>query len=411
MYSLLLLLLGAPLLICQRLFLGKYRNSLSQRLGFSLPKMPKGGSLIWIHAVSLGETKAVMPLCHMLQREYANSTIVFSNTTETGHQEATKSLPGIVTFYLPLDIGFIMRRLVKRLHPDLLIFVETDCWYNLMRYAKKEGAKILLVNGKISEKSAKRFGCFPELSKRFFGKLDLLCLQNQEYQERFAALGVSSDKLHITGNLKSDIAQVVANPEALRKMLPSNAVIILLASTHDQEEKLLLKALKAVQIPNLRILLAPRHPNRFPLVANFLTEEKIIWASFSQGGNPDAEVILIDTMGSLGLCYQLSHLSLICGSFIPGIGGHNLLEPLQLGSPLIFGPYTDNQTEFASKILAADAGIQAAVEELPELVLRLLNNPVRRQELSAHGTQLVQQMQGGSSRTLLQIKKIWPAEK
>jgi len=408
-YSILVFLFGTFFLIARRIRLGRYRNTLLHRCGFFNLKAEEGARVIWIHAVSLGETKAIAPLYQKLRLENPDAYIVISNATETGQQEAQKSLKGAdLIFYLPLDAAWIMRKLVRDLHPDLLIFVETDFWYNLIHYTRKRGGKVLLVNGKMSERSFCRWMKVPFLARRFFGMFDYLCVQNEEYRSRFEQLGISPQRLSITGNLKCDIEFAKKDPEKLQKMLRAGDFVILLASTHDPEEKLLLKALRGLQIPNLKILLAPRHPERFPVVADLLTAEKIPFLLFSKETEEAANVILIDAMGTLGICYQLSHFSLVCGSFIPGIGGHNLLEPLFLGSPVIFGPYTENQTEFAARILEAQAGYSVSIEQLPALVTELLVDPRKRQELTDRGADLIEQMRGATERTLVHVRKMVP---
>jgi 3-deoxy-D-manno-octulosonic-acid transferase len=412
LYDLFLLLFGVPFLLFQRLFRGKYKESLPQKLGFAIPK---GKKTIWIHTISLGETRAAIPLFELLKKEYPSAQIAISTTTEAGQAEARKSMPTAAChFYLPLDLSFLMRRVLKRIDPEMVILVESDFWYNLLKAAKRHGATVSLVNGKISEKSTLRFGRFPRLTNSVFSKIDLFCVQNEEMKRRFESLGVGAEKLIVTGNLKYDTPITKLDQqekEALRKELGINQAdrVIVLGSTHEPEEEWLLTALANVwrEIPNLKVILVPRHADRFPRVAELLAARKIPFIPYSRRGEGTGreQVILADVMGQLRNFYQIADIGIVCGSFIDRLGGHNILEPIQCGAVSLFGPHMYSQREMLTEILGAKAGKQVTLTELPATLITLLLNASHMEEIKSAGERLTTLLYGSSQRTLLALKK------
>ena len=275
-YDILLLTIGlfaTPKLLWNLLVHKKYRHSFGARFGFSLPKLPSDhkGTVIWLHAISVGETKALSPLYQLIKKNYPEATILISSVTETGFAEVQRTLHGAdFHFYLPLDFSWIVKRMIKRLRPDLLILGEGDFWYHLLKETKKRGGRSLLVNGKISERSMTRFAKVPFFTKSLFGYLDALCVQSFRYAERFRFLGVGKSRITITGNLKLDANPQLLTVEEKRKWkeefgIREKSPFVVIGSTHPQEEELLLGALQKVwkEIPELKVAIAPRHPERF----------------------------------------------------------------------------------------------------------------------------------------------------
>jgi len=323
-----LLFLGACILFPKWLFdllwRKKHRQGFRQRFGFGIPKIEKGERpLIWLHAVSVGETKAAAALIRVL-KEQLQAVLVVSSVTDTGHEEAKRSIPEAdYHIYLPFDFYFIIAPIVKRIKPDIVIISESDLWYHFLKTSKNLGAFTALVNGKISERSALRFSKIPHVAAMLFDLLDLFCLQDAVNQRRFERLGVDSEKLVVTGNLKFDAAPSVMN-EAEKAMfrnllaLSVDDQVITLGSTHDPEEKAFLPIFMALQKkkPSLRLIIVPRHPERFDAVATVLENEKIPYLRYSElcKNSPqhlqDKLVILIDTMGMISKCYQVSDIAI-----------------------------------------------------------------------------------------------------
>ncbi len=408
-------LLVLPKFALQMVNQKKYRASFKQRFSYGLPNFSKGDAhLIWLHAISVGETRAIVPLYNMLKKEFPQSKIVISNITETGHAEAKRSMKGAdAYFYLPLDFSFLAKKVVKRFQPDLLVLVESDFWYNLLKYAKKSGAKIALVNGKISERSFKRFMCLPFLRKPLFALFDLLSVQSEIYKERFIKMGIDSNKVHVTGNVKFDqtpphlsSSEIAAWKRSLGISLTDPILVI--GSTHNPEEEWLLNALNSVweKIPTLKVILVPRHPERFTPIASLLTEKKIPFCSYSQRDSHTGseKVLLVDTMGLLNNCYQMADIAIVAGSFTDRIGGHNVFEPAIFGTPVLFGPHMFGQADLTKAVLDAKAGIQVTLQELPQILLELFENNTLRAALSKAGLKLAQESKGSTDRTFELLK-------
>lgn len=346
----LLITLGAAFALPKWLLQTKYKGSLKERFGIKLPPAPKGKPVIWMHGVSMGETKVLIPLYNHLATAHPNATFYISGVTKTGHEEAKKRFPNANHFYLPLDHSHIMGKLHDQIQPDLFVLSESDFWYNQLRLCKERGVKTLLINGKISDRSAARFQKVPHFAKSLFSNLDHLCVQNDDYRVQFQKLGVLSDRITVTGNLKLAIPpKLLSNEEraSWRKKLgiQEGEKVITIGSTHEGEEELLIS-----QMPtSAKILLVPRHPERFEEVKKRF-----------HGKN----VVVVDQMGVLTICYQLSDLAIVGGSFVPGIGGHNIYEPVQAGIPVVFGPYMEQQKELVELVLSQNVGIQLEASEL-----------------------------------------------
>ena len=411
----LIILILMPKMIYLTIFRGKYRKSLGQRFGRGFPRISKGDrKLVWIHAVSVGETKAIAPLAKKIKQEFDNPILLISNITETGHAEAQRSIPGAdYHVYLPLDLSWIIRPIIKRVRPDLVILSETDLWFNFLRSVKETGATTVLVNGKLSNKSMKRYTIFRWFSRSLFSLIDLFCIQSQHYLERFKMVGISEDKIHVTGNLKFDgNVQKMSKGEVIswkQKLgIEKKDPVLVIGSTHDPEEKIMLDILPDIwsQFPALKVILVPRHPERFDIVANFLRQRHIPFVRYSQLDNPSAKVILMDAMGILQKCYQLADIAIVCGSYTPKVGGHNILEPSWYGVPVLFGPYMHTQPELVELVIESGAGIQVAQQELKPTILRFLTHPQQRLELGVSAIKLVSTLHGATDRTWEIIKKL-----
>jgi 3-deoxy-D-manno-octulosonic-acid transferase len=326
--------------------------------------------LIWIHAVSVGETKAVAKLARRL-KDHFDATLVISNITGTGHQEAKRSL-SFADYHvlLPLDFSWTMKRLAQEAKPDLVILTETDFWYHFLKYCQLEGASIALVNGKISERSFHRLKLLPWLAKKLFEPVSLFCVQSQLYADRFLTLGVPTTKIHRFPNLKYDDVPPSVDPASLDEfkarlgILPGDYVIVA-GSTHPGEELIVLQAFLKANIPNSKLLIVPRHPERFNAVAELLENEGVKVSRFAQNQKP-AQVTLIDTMGILRQCYDIGTIAIVGGSFIPGVGGHNILEPAFFHKPVLFGPHMEGQPDMVDIVLKYRIGKQTNNENLAQ---------------------------------------------
>lgn len=403
-------IVSIPKLLYHYWFYGKYRQSLGKRFGFNFPMIKKGNRyLVWIHAVSVGETKAVAALVKRLKKQLVNPIILISSVTETGYAEARRSLSVADYFvFLPFDLNFIIKPIVKFLKPNLVIISETDFWYNFIKNCKKADAFIAVVNGKISKRSMKRFEKFPAFSNQLFSMIDLACVQSHHYQYRFEQIGVPKAKIIVTGNLKFDdeYPQLTKEQsETWRKQfkIQTGDFVCVIGSTHDQEEKLLLGELHKVWaiVPNLKVIIVPRHPERFNAAAEIIRKEKISHVRFSRLDQftGDVKVILLDAMGLLRKCYQLADIAIVAGSYTTKVGGHNVLEPAWYGVPVIFGPYMHSQPELSELIKEYRAGLQIPIEELSKTLLELIQIPEKRLEIGRNGLKMLADINGATNRT------------
>lgn len=412
----LLTLIALPKMLYQRFKYGKYRESLTKKFGIGFPHIEKGDHpLVWIHGVSVGETKAVAALAKTIKAQPNNPIVIISTGTETGQAEARRSIPEAdYHVYLPFDFYGVITPILNQVRPDTVLFCEGDLWYNFLRAAKNNGAHIAIVSGKMSERSASRYSKFPLFSRLMFGMVDLICLQSVHYKSRFEALGIPQDKIVVTGNIKFDDTCPMLSPSDTALWRQSLGIrdgdpVLVVGSTHDPEEKIVLDALETIwkKIPNLKVLLVPRHPERFPAVATLLAKEGCSFTKFSALGAPppyDSKVILVDAMGMLRKCYQIADVAIVAGSYTPRIGGHNILEPSWYGVPVVFGPYMNTQPELVELMLRYKAGLQVSEEALLDTLQQLFQDEGLRKQLGENGRKLTSDNQGATARTLESLR-------
>lgn len=385
------LIVLAPKLLIDRLK-GKRHPDFLQRLGLNLPKPDR--PVIWIHAVSVGEVKATQPLFEALNTK--EFFFLITTTTATGQAEAKRTLARADAFaYLPIDFSWVVKKFVKIFNPKQFILVESDFWPNLLSELKKNKTVISLVSGKMSKRSQKRFGWVSRFSKRLFSLFDHICVQNEEYYQRFLPF-VNPSKLHITGNLKLDL-----KPVQVPKISGLSPRTITIGCTHEQEEALIIEALRG---GDWTIFLAPRHPERFEEVAQLLYKKQIPFTRWSQ--NPKGKLILVDAMGQLPICYTSSRLAILGGSFIEGIGGHNVLEPLLYQTPVLFGPHMENQREIAKIALSANAGMQICLPELRKTVEQFFHSVLLEKKMCKGAAECLKAVGGATQRTVAVIRHL-----
>ncbi|MGE3954530.1 MAG: 3-deoxy-D-manno-octulosonic acid transferase [Parachlamydiales bacterium] len=374
------------------------RKGRSLKSWFALPKVPaKKKFRVWVHAVSVGEAKAAGPLIRRLKGE--GYEIVLTSITATGHAEVKRSLPEVdYPLYLPLDLSYVIRPFVRMVDADLFLLCETDYWPTLLQAVKEGGARICVINGKLSARSARRYQRLGPFTRWLLGNVDHFCLQDGVYADRLVSLGISRERMTVTGNLKYESPPKLlegAALEAFKRELKLSGPVITIGSTHPGEEATLLRSLMGKG----KILLVPRHPHRFDEVARYLEGEGIRYGRYTarERLTGEEEVILIDAMGVLSPCYQLSALSVVGGSFVPGIGGHNILEPLWCGSPCLFGPHMDDQPGMVELVHRYGAALQLGAEELERRAGELLGGG--GEALVAAGKKLLEGVQGATKQT------------
>ncbi len=369
------------------------------------------GPRVWIHAVSVGEVNVIKPLIEAL-RPYAE--LFISTTTETGQQFGRKLYPEEPLFYFPLDWGWSCRRYLKTVRPQLILIAETEIWPNFLFQAAKAGIPVILVNGRLSDRSFARYRRIRRLLAPSLGLIRTFCMQSKQDKQRIIDLGAPADRVIRVGNLKydyelrpdSDKQQMVQTLAAVLRPEPSSLLWVCGSTREEEEEKLVDVYLALRQdFHALRWLLAPRHPHRAEEIINMLNARglrPILRSKLSPGES--TEVLVLDTIGELAYVYQLADLVFIGGSLIPW-GGHNIVEAANFGKPITFGPYMQNFREIAETFLEAYAAVQvSSKEELLGKSRDLLQDPAARKWLGGNARRVVRENQGAVKHTVEVVK-------
>ncbi len=357
-----------------------------ERLGYASFPRPHG-RLVWCHAASVGEAMSVLTLIARLRERYPDWRILLTTGTVTSAKLMADRLPqDVIHQYAPVDRWPYVSRFIKHWKPDLVLWVESELWPNMLAAIRQEETPAILINGRLSEKSYRRWKVLSGGAKEMMETFALGLAQTGAERNRFAALGLQD--VRAIGNLKCAADPLPCDMDDLAKLKTQIAgrMIWLMASTHAGEDEIAARAHRTLRIafPDLLTLIAPRHPARGQEIGALLTAQKLNIARRSLGQDiaPDTDIYLADTMGEMGLFYRLCHLCCLAGSFT--WGGHNPVEPAQLDCAVVFGPHMDNFAIMADDILASGAAIQ--VEDEPELVKtleRLLRAPDETMELAA----------------------------
>lgn len=372
----------------------------------------RGGRVIWVHAVSVGETIASFPLLKGLRARYPEHQLIVTNVTETGRSVALKSGLADLCLYLPFDYGFAVKAALGKVRPELIVLMETELWPNFIAAAAGMGIPVLLANGRISDRSFGRYLRVSWFFRPVLEQLSALCMQTGEDASRIAAIGAPRENVHVTGNLKYDVPLVRATAERVSELkgkycIPEGAFILTAASTHEGEDEPAIAAYRELLAGGGEsfMILAPRHPERAPAVAELLVRSGVPFLLRSQlaaGQLPlrPGEVLLLDTVGELAGLYAVSDLVFVGGSLV-ATGGHNPLEPASCGVPVLFGPHMENFREIAALFLASGAGDQVPdAAGLAKSVCALAASEAGRLEMGRRGTGLLQECSGATARHL-----------
>ncbi len=437
-YSLLLtfgFILLSPRFLYDALRHGKYAAGFRQRLG-ELPEIKARGEgkIIWLHCVSVGETQAARSFAQQLLERYPSNQIVVSTTTLTGQKIARDAFErsAELIFYFPFDWAWTVRRALNKIKPSLVLVMETELWPRFLRECRSRRVPVALVNGRISKNSFRRYARIKFFMRRVLSDVTLAIMQDDADAERIHALGLPLERLKVSGNLKFDTElETEANP--LTNELSARfgfedflRPLIVAASTHAPEEQILLRAFRQVQLAlranesnklEPRLLIAPRHPERFAEVANLLQSSNLIWTRRSNPTSPNdktCEVVLLDTIGELPRVYSLASLVFVGGSITPH-GGHNILEPAAAGVSIVTGAHTHNFASITETFLRREAVVQLPAvtnEQAPDLVARvladLLMDKDKRHRFGANARRTLQDNRGATERTLDYLKTLLP---
>lgn len=409
LYTLLLVLL-LPYILFHLLWRSRrqpeYRRHIGERFGFYRGK--PAGPVIWLHAVSVGETRAAVPLVGQLQARYPEHRILLTHMTPTG-RETGRQLFGdrVQQCYLPYDFPFAVKRFLRHFKPEIGLLMETEIWFNLVQACKKNSVPLLLVNARMSEKSARKYGRLKTLSRDSLQALTAIAAQTEADARRLAELGAPSVK--ITGNLKFDVAvpqSAIDLGKKLRAQFGAERPVFLAASTREGEEALIMEALAKIDIPNLLIVIVPRHPQRFDQVADMLMQRGTRFQRRSENlpVAPETQVVLGDSMGEMFAYYAACDVAFIGGSLLQ-LGGQNLIEAAAMGKPALIGPHTFNFAEVSELAVQAGAALRVAnAEELALTVGDLLKAPERIKAMSVAALAFSDRHRGATERLMALIE-------
>jgi 3-deoxy-D-manno-octulosonic-acid transferase len=409
------LLVSLPYWLLQRVRHGKYHAGFGERLGriprrlVAQPARPT----IWVHAVSVGEVLAVSGLVAELRKRFTQHRVVISTTTDTGQKLARTRFGAENVFYFPLDFAFAIGPYLRWLEPELIVIAETEFWPNFLRHARASGARIAVVNARISDRSWPGYRRFRRLLTGVLQQVDLLLTQTGEDARRLEEIGAPAERVHVTGNLKFDVPAAVAPPivASLRAAFQqaSTGPVIVCGSTVDGEEPLLLQALANVLAshPRAVMILAPRRPERFSEVAELLEKLGIrFWRRSLWSGDPMVGgVLLIDTIGELAALYSLADVAFVGGSLVPR-GGHNIIEPALHGVPIVVGNHTENFRDIVALFQSRDAVRVVGPAELPLAFMDLISNQAERVALGRRAAETLRAQMGATQRTMQALEKL-----
>ncbi|HEX7177898.1 MAG TPA: 3-deoxy-D-manno-octulosonic acid transferase [Pyrinomonadaceae bacterium] len=433
-----LLTFGFALLLPRFLFdalrHGKYAAGFRQRMG-SLPSLSAGGAqkpVVWLHCVSVGETQAARPLARAVLEHFPAHALVVSTTTLTGQRVAREAFAGMAAevFYFPFDWAWSVRRALRRVRPSAVLVMETELWPRFFRECRKADVRLAVVNGRISENSFRRYRLVRPFISRVLNDLDLAVMQSESDAERARLLGLVPDKVRVSGNIKFDF-EIDAAEQTLTADLrrrfgfdDEGRPLIVAASTHAPEERIVLDAFRELRGAGAgrgpRLLVAPRHPERFAEVAALLDASGFAWARRSATPLPtdaQADVVLLDTVGELRAAYPLAELVFVGGS-IAQVGGHNVMEPAASARCVVTGAHTSNFRAVVGAFLERDALLQLpplaeseAAHVLAETFRNLLEDADRRRRVGQNARAVLDENRGATGRTIALLAPIFEARR
>ncbi|HEX8491595.1 MAG TPA: 3-deoxy-D-manno-octulosonic acid transferase [Pyrinomonadaceae bacterium] len=399
---------------------GKYVAGLRERLGHLPPLQSEGRPVVWLHCVSVGEAQAARPLARALLDKYPTHALVVSTTTATGQRIAREVFreDAAAVFYFPFDWAWTVRRALRRIKPSAVLIMETELWPRFLRECDRRHIPVAIVNGRLSERSFRRYKIIRRFISRIVNYLDLALMQTEADAQRMRALGMKPASVLVSGNVKFDVGVNEVEHALTMKLrgrfqLYDERPLVVAASTHSPEERIVIEAFKRLRAASLsrqpRLLLAPRHPERFAEVASLLDSSGFKWvrrSSVESEHDAACDIILLDTIGELRAVYPLAALVFVGGSIAP-VGGHNILEPAAAGACIITGPHTANFAAIIRAFLDAQALVQLPLSPetqleaaLAQSCLELLANDEMRLRLGENARATLEQNRGATDRTI-----------
>jgi len=414
----------SPILLYRVIRHGRYRSGWGQRFGRVDRKNPHK-KCIWLHAVSMGEVNAAQTLVAEIEKQLGDFEIVISTTTDTGFARADKLFGHKCSvFYFPFDLSWVTRRAFNRLRPSICLLMELEVWPNFVFTATERKIPVIVLNGRISDRSFSRYRRIKRITRAFFGKLNFVLAQTQEYADRFRELGCPAERVIVTSSLKYDTAQVadrVEGAQALAEQLNlAGAQLWVAGGTGDDEEKIILDVYKSLcrdgRFDGLRLAVVPRKPERFNEVAELIERMGFSLVRYSQvkgtasrSTDNGKAVILGDTMGDLRKFYSLATVIFVGRSLVP-MGGSDMMEAAALGKCTIFGPHAFNFRQTVDVLLKGQGAIQVMdKDDLQATMEKCLSDPAYAKKIAQSGQAVIRQNQGATARTMEVLRKVLKA--
>ncbi len=411
--------LASPWLLYCAVCKQKYRQGWAAKLLGFVPLRRSQRPCIWWHAVSVGEVNLLPALVTEWKRRRPEWDCVVSTTTRTGYELARKRFPNESVFYCPLDFTWSVRRALRRVRPDVFVLAELELWPNLIRAAHRRGVRVAVVNGRLSDHSFRGYRRIRWFVRRVVRQIDLVAVQNPRYASRFAQLGAPTTAIHVTGSIKFDGARGDRDQPATRALrrlwgLADHHHVLLAGSTQAPEESMAVEAFRAVLADRdaWRLIVVPRHPERFDDVAQMLRGTGLAWQRRStlesQGADPAARVLLVDTIGELGAWWGTADIGFVGGS-MGQRGGQNMIEPAAYGLAVCFGPNTWNFRDIVRMLLDRNAAVVVHdQDQLNAFVRQCVENPAETRTLGEAARRCVLEQQGATNRTVHDLLKLVP---
>lgn len=410
---------------------GRYREGFAAKFLGRVPRREGRAACIWFHAVSVGEVNLLAVLIDRWRQAHPEWGIVVSTTTKTGYDLARKKYAAYTVFYCPLDFSWAVSAALRRVRPSLLVLAELELWPNLIRSARRQGVRVAVVNGRLSERSFRGYRRLGALLRPTLRRIDLIAAQNETYAERFRQLGARPESVLVTGSVKFDGASTNRDNDRTRALkrsagIDDDALVFLAGSTQEGEEAAAIETYCQLvgAHPRLRLILVPRHPERFADVATLLDQSGLPWQRRSELesqisslksqisdlrfeiSDPGGPILLVDTIGELGAWWGATHIAFVGGSF-GSRGGQNMIEPAAYGATVSFGPNTKNFRDIVAALLEREAA--AVVQDATELtafVRRCLEQPGYAEKLGEQARRLVIEQQGAADRTIRLLSQL-----
>lgn len=431
--------LCAPLLCLRWIYKSfqppQYREPMRERFGFV---KPQSRNSIWFHAVSMGESNAAKAIIQQLLAKHPELNIVVTTTTPTGAKQIIEGLGDAVTHhYSPCDLPGTIKRFVKRIKPKALIIMETELWPNWLHYLKISEVPVVLANARLSQKSADQYSKIASLSQQMMSALTLVLPVGEQDGQRYIDLGLEPGRCRVTGNIKFDQTFDInghdsyfpmwddplaahssnhsSNHSSDEKSLGGasssdkvESAVWIAASTHKGEDEIILKAHQKIlqELPDAKLIIVPRHPERFSEVAQLISSYEL---KFSRRSQPDdwdksSQVLLGDSMGEMMMAFKLAQVAFVAGSLIP-VGGHNIIEPASIGKPVLSGPYVHNFAEVFKELEASGGAKTAASEgDISSIVIDLLGSPEKAREMGCRAKAVIEKNRGALDKTIQELE-------